>query len=321
MNIARYLILLALFSLTIDANADCQVVNGWQNRPLIFNFPNQFVVPNSLPMGSVFYETKVSENHNGEQYATCPAGSNRGVKYINGWATDGNGIAPTNVPGVGIRIHWLYPTGGSVLVPKDPYDVVQRNDTHLIWHGGPEWQVELIKTGPISAGALQTGTYVVYGVGNHYVSELRVMGGGRIVIPTCTLLSSTVDVPLGKHLKSEFSGPGSATPWQPFNIPLSCDKDAKINVRIDADADVSSTPGVMTLDSQPGDMAATGVGIQLWYQPNGGSAVVFGRETYYYTSIYGGNEVVKLKARYYQTGSRVIAGIANGTATFTITYN
>lgn len=50
MNIARYLILLALFSLTIDANADCQVVNGWQNRPLIFNFPNQFVVPNSLPM-------------------------------------------------------------------------------------------------------------------------------------------------------------------------------------------------------------------------------------------------------------------------------
>lgn len=146
-------------------------------------------------------------------------------------------------------------------------------------------------------------------------------GRSRIVIPTCTLLSSTIDVPLGKHLKSEFSGPGSATPWQPFNIPLSCDKDAKINVRIDADADVSSTPGVMTLDSQPGDMAATGgrysALVSAQWRKRGG--------------IWPGNLllhiylqwqcVVKLKARYYQTGSRVIAGIANGTATFTITYN
>lgn len=320
MKIVRYLILLALFSLTIDAKADCQVVNGWQNRPLIFNFPNQFVVPNSLPVGSVFYETKVSENHDGEKYAICSAGNTRGVKYINGWTTDGNGIAATNVPGVGIRIRWLYPAGNSVLVPKDPYEILQ-NSASLEWRYGPEWQVELIKTGTISGGMLRTGTYVVYGVGGHYVSELRVMGGGRIVIPTCTVLSSTVDVPLGKHLKSEFSGPGSTTTWQLFTIPLRCDKDTRIYMRIEADADTSRAPGVMKLDSQRGDMAATGVGIQLWYQPDGGSAVEFGRETYYYTSLYGGNEVVKLKARYYQTGPRVTAGIANGTATFTITYH
>lgn len=318
MKTYRHFIFFVLFLLTLKSYANCQIVNGWNSRHLAFNFPAQFIVPDSLPVGSIFYETKVSENHNGEKYAKCRAGSTQGVKYLNGWVTDGNGIAATNVPGVGIRIHWL--GGTSVLVPKDPYETLN-HDADISWNPGPEWQVELIKTGAMSGGTLQMGGYAVYGIGNYYVSELHVTGGGKIVMPTCTVMSTIINVPLGRRLKSEFSGLGSTTPWQATNIPLNCAKGAKISVRIEANADPSGVPGVMTLDSPQEGGVATGVGIQLSFQHSNERAVVFGRNMYYYTSPHGGYELVQLQARYYQTGSQVVPGTANGTATFTITYD
>ncbi len=219
MKIVRSLMLLVLSWLTFATYAGCDAVNGWNNRKLAFNFPNQFVVADNLPVGSVFYETEVSENHNKEQYAKCTGRNSRGVKYINGWTPNNNGIAATNVSGVGIRIHWLYPAGKVVLVPNDPYETWSQIRT-LSWEYGPRWKVELIKTGAVSAGRLQTGTYTVYGVGPRYVSELYIAGGGDIVTPTCSVLSSMINVPLGRRLQSEFSGPGSTTSWQSVNIPL-----------------------------------------------------------------------------------------------------
>lgn len=75
----------------------------------------------------------------------------------------------------------------------------------------------------------------------------------------------------------------------------------------------------MKLDSAPGDMAAKGGGLQLYFAPDD-SAVQFGQSRYYYTSSYGGSETVQLKARYYQTTSAITAGTAKATATFTLTY-
>lgn len=310
-------IFILLLILTPKAEASCSSANGWNSRPLIFNFPLNFVIPVDLPFGSVFYETEVSENHNGENYALCIGKSERDVKYINGWIADSNGIAQTNIPGVGIRIHWIY-DGHIALVPKEPYAITW--GPILLWNKGPRWKLELIKTGRISGGKLQSGDYVIYGVGGALISKLVIAGGGNIMTPSCSLLSPNINVPLGRHLTSEFDHPGSTTSWQSFDIHLNCNQGARIAMRIDATADASSAPGVMQLDQQKGDMAASGVGIQLWYRPGGGSPVVFGRDTYYYTSVYGGAEVVKLQARYYQTGERIIAGKANGTATFTLTY-
>ena len=85
--------------------------------------------------------------------------------------------------------------------------------------------------------------------------------------------------------KSEFSGPGSGTARQTFNINLSCVQGARINVRIDATADSDAgVPGVIKLDSDP--VNANGVGVQLWYRYED-SPVQFGQERYYYTSPSG----------------------------------
>ncbi|EKS7426591.1 TPA: hypothetical protein K8E21_001226 [Enterobacter cancerogenus] len=75
----------------------------------------------------------------------------------------------------------------------------------------------------------------------------------------------------------------------------------------------------MKLDSAPGDMAAKGGGLQLYFAPDD-SAVQFSQSRYYSTSPYGGSETVQLKSRYYQTTSAITAGTANATATFTLTY-
>ncbi|HEM6632135.1 TPA: type 1 fimbrial protein, partial [Citrobacter farmeri] len=64
----------------------------------------------------------------------------------------------------------------------------------------------------------------------------------------CTVTTPSVDVPMGDHDKSEFSGAGSSTDWVSFDIGLSCDVGARINVRIDATADASAgSQGVMLM--------------------------------------------------------------------------
>ncbi|MBV8044144.1 fimbrial protein [Pluralibacter sp.] len=319
-----WLFLMIILMSILKAYADCSPVNGWQNRPLMLNFPERLAVQPDLPVGSVFYETEVSENHNGEKYVNCTGRNTLGVKYLNGRVTRGDGVAATNIDGVGIRIHWILANGQAIRVPTDPFQTMNGPGA-LTWGVGPKWKVELVKTGAISGGTMKTGGYTAYGVGGMYVSILRVSGGGNIVPTGCSLRSPDVYVPLGRRLRSEFSGSG-VTPWHIFDIQLNCLQGTRINVRIDAVADVSGVPGVMKLDNQKGDMAATGVGIQLWYRSGGGrpgiggTPVVFGREIEYDTSESGGAEAVRLQARYYQTGSRITAGKADGTATFTLTY-
>lgn len=82
---------------------------------------------------------------------------------------------------------------------------------------------------------------------------------------------------------------------------------------------LGQTLAVLKLDSAPGDIAATGVGVQLYFAPDD-RAVRFGQRRIYYISPGGGTETVQFKARYYQTAPRVSAGVASATATFTLTY-
>ena len=178
----------------------------------------------------------------------------------------------------------------------------------------------MIKTGDISGGTLDTGVLARASVANQfYITNVTLNGTNTVTSMACSVTTNDVDVPLGQHKKSEFSGPGSATGWKAFNIGLDCDKSARINVQIDATQDPSNIAGVMKLDSASGDMAATGLGVQLYFVPDD-SAVQFGQSRFYYTSPNGGSETVQLKARYYQTTSAITAGTANATATFTLTY-
>lgn len=264
------------------------------------------------------------------QYDIYAGIKNTGAKSSLTW--NGEAVFNTNVPGVGYVFEGRTSVDSNPL-PENWTGITSGQSqafTLQISHSAGYYpsindqaRIRLIKTGDITPGALSgsPGRFIAGTRENaQWSNELPItFSGGQITTIACSVTTPDVSVTLGQHKKAEFSGPGTATAWKAFNIGLDCDKSARINVQIDATQDPSNVAGVMRLDSAPGDMAATGVGVQLYFAPDD-SAVQFGQSRYYYTSPNGGSETVQLKARYYQTTSAITAGTANATATFTLTY-
>ncbi|HCB1501502.1 TPA: type 1 fimbrial protein [Klebsiella michiganensis] len=307
-------LLLTLWLASSGAQATCQFASGVTAEiPGYISFGN-VMVQRDAAVGSVLATITTGAYNGGNTIAGCSeAWTFR--QELTKWLTlspQGNGVYNTNVPGVGIR---MTSPSGKVL----PYDAPINANNYVVINGDGI-KAELIKTGDISGGTLDTGVLARASVANQfYITNVTLNGTNTVTSMACSVTTNDVDVPLGQHKKSEFSGPGSATGWKAFNIGLDCDKSARINVQIDATQDPSNIAGVMKLDSASGDMAATGLGVQLYFVPDD-SAVQFGQSRFYYTSPNGGSETVQLKARYYQTTSAITAGTANATATFTLTY-
>ncbi|HDX8833567.1 fimbrial protein [Klebsiella oxytoca] len=307
-------LLLALWLATFGVRASCQFTNGVTAEvPGYLSFGN-VAVQRDVPVGSVIATATTGAYNGGNAIAGCSEAWTYRWE-LSKWgtlSTLGGNIYNTNLPGVGIRL--TNTASGKEL----PYDQSMNSNTYVVISSNGI-KAELIKTGDITGGALSTGVLARASVANQfYLANATLNGTNTITSESCSVITNPVNVPLGDHDKSEFSGPGSATAWQTFNINLSCIQGARINVRIDATADSDAgVPGVIKLDSDP--VNASGVGVQLWYRYED-SPVQFGQERYYYTSPSGGNEYVQLQARYYQTTQSVTAGKANATATFTLTY-
>lgn len=306
-------LVLALWLVTLGVQASCQFTNGVTSEiPGYISF-GKIAVQRDAAVGSVIATATTGAYNGGNTIAGCTeAWTFR--QELTKWLTlssQGNGVYNTNVSGVGIR---MTSPSGRVF----PYDLPINANTYVNINGDGI-KVELIKTGDITGGTLDTGVLSRASVVNQfYIANVTLNGTNTITSESCSVTTNPVNVPLGDHDKSEFSGPGTGTAWQTFNINLSCVQGARINVRIDATADSDAgVPGVIKLDSDP--VNASGVGVQVWYRYED-SPVQFGQERYYYTSPSGGNEYVQLQARYYQTTQSITAGKANATATFTLTY-
>ena len=88
----------------------------------------------------------------------------------------------------------------------------------------------------------------------------------------------------------------------------------QVYLRMDSNNAVAGTPGLLNLT--PG--GASGVGILVLDENN--QAVVFGGDGVHVGPSKDGVFDVRFTARYIQTGDSIATGIANGAATFTITY-
>lgn len=77
-------------------------------------------------------------------------------------------------------------------------------------------------------------------------------------------------------------------------------------------------PGVMALDSAGSAGVAKGVGIRIL---QGAAPVTLGTPMAVGTATHDSAYYVPMKAQYYQTEPVIAPGEANGTATFTMTYN
>ncbi|NTX82074.1 type 1 fimbrial protein [Serratia proteamaculans] len=187
--------------------------------------------------------------------------------------------------------------------------------------------IQLIKIGDITAGTLATGEIATEKFSPIIEStpgpaaitaEAITMGAGNIITTlACSLNSTSINVPLGDVAATKFTGIATTAGDKSFDLGLTCDKDAKINVSLAGtqNTDTSET-SVLALTSAGQTGTASGVGVQLLY---GGTPLKINNNILLKSSA-GGQETLPFTARYYQTLADISAGLANSSATLNITY-
>ncbi|WP_223272872.1 fimbrial protein [Serratia quinivorans] len=147
--------------------------------------------------------------------------------------------------------------------------------------------------------------------------QLYVDGSTAVTKVACSLTNTSISVPLGDVSATQFTGITTTAGDKTFNLGLSCDKDANINVALagSQNADTADT-SVLALTNAGQSGTAKGVGVQLLY---GSVPLKLNNNILLKTSV-GGQETLPFSARYYQTKTAIGAGLANSSATLNITY-
>lgn len=181
--------------------------------------------------------------------------------------------------------------------------------------------VTFVKTGAITSGVVSSGMLArVYGDGDGITAASFNFTGPTITQVACSISTPNLTFPIGDVLVSKFGSTVGTIPaggQNTQNLGLSCDYYANINVTLSGtqNPDVGTT-SVLALTNQGDADVAKGVGVQILYNStvlSRNSRIVLKRSS-------GGQEMLPITARYYQTKSSVTTGKANATATLNLTY-
>ena len=218
-----------------EAMADCRAnpsYNSGNTQFLDMQVGRVFISPND-PVGTIYpsnsptdgYMTAVNPPTDVAPFL-CDSGGQLLGRVVSGRTQiDSDGWYTTNVEGIAIQLSrnrdgnfTTYPH--TIPVPSDYRVTAFQSDLKFV--------VRLKKIARVTgSGPLAPGDYSTYGGDGSSTSVLttRVKGNAiTIVTPTCTVdpASTTINVPLGKHPKSSFTGIDSTSPARPFGIKLNC---------------------------------------------------------------------------------------------------
>lgn len=143
---------------------------------------------------------------------------------------------------------------------------------------------------------------------------------------SCTV-SSGETVRLGTHSLSTFTAVGSESAGKDFNISVTCDPELKVYGKFEGSDTNPVTDGVFALTDKEG--SATGIGIQIEFQGRKNppilpkSIIKNGVDTLFINGTIqdNGTYFIDFKAKYYQFSPTVTTGVADGSVTYTITYD
>lgn len=238
--------------------------------------------------------------------------------YINGWVTNSNKIAATNIPGIGIRVKMTeigyINTTFSRFADNLKYEI--RN---------PYWTVEIIKTGRVTqSNSLTAGnlarmvqTNTLPNNSRWILSTLRIpIGAIKVNSLKCTTKADSYNINLGTWYDTQFKNIGDVS--QNVNIPITLNCAAGTNIK----ATVTSSAGYIDVNTGKlnlsGSNRATGIGIQLVDRNN--NPIRLNTKLSLQNNVSSGDYIFNWKARYIKTGSKITAGSANSTATVNILY-
>jgi len=332
----RWLIVIWLVSSTVIAQA------GWFTPAnSMIQLPATLTIPGNLAVGSILWSSNPVVTQLDDELAS---GEVRARTRGSRSATFGEDVFTTSVEGVGVRYKILfksrnYPGGINIVAtsdtrPEHPYSVG--------WERGDSYQqrvsVELVKTGPISAGTISSSDIslilMMCPSGGVCWSQMEfvVAGSGSTTLsvgPSCKVSTPAIAVGLGKVSISAFASAGQTSSPTSFSISLSCtggDVGTSLYpyVTLTDAAHSGNITDTLTLSAQSN---ATGVGIQilheadvLKYGPDSSSPENINR--WKAGEIKRGMAVfqIPLRARYVRTHSPLQPGVANGQATFTLSW-
>lgn len=316
-----------VFSLAcLKAQASCTIQRGGVDvGTLIVNLP---VKPTesfdpSVPDGTVLYSSTIrGSGQGGTAYCTDSIGR---IEY-KGVGTAGKfDTYATSVSGVGIRIEYSV----SGWWPKSVSDY---HTSYPLYDVSPDVKIELVKTGPITAGGRMTGLIGTFTSIDHGMDFQHYKISGNLEIkprvPTCTVSTPTIAVDMGKVQVNAVADKGATNPDRPLEIRLQCSGgDAGSHTRMfmtlsDA-ADPSNQSSTLSLSRSS---TASGVGIQILRGDDtlvsfGPDSAVADNPNQWQVGEFGNDQVsIPLKARYIPTGGVVGPGTADAAATFTMSY-
>ncbi|WP_449550336.1 fimbrial protein [Lelliottia amnigena] len=312
----------AMFIVVLLALPFCSKASCTSYSPGNINFDLGVVdVPNSTPVGTVLKIVTITAPPAGS--TGCTLGETDGFsKYVTGNPTGmkykENDIYSTNIPGVGFAICY-FSCDSSTAGGWYPF-VTYNNVLHATYleFGNLPWSFVLVATGEINeSGPLTHGEYGEVGLGNTAVGKIF-LTSGTIKATECNLEKSDVFIDFGGLQASQFIAPGTTTQEKSFNIGLTCNAAANINVTLEGQqSGDSSDPSILALSNMGQQGVATGLGVQIIYN---GNPLEINKKIPLKTTEGNIIETFPFSARYYQTKSVVTPGEANVVATLSITH-
>jgi len=287
------------------------------------------VILTNLPVGSLVYDKTFTSAIPSPSY--CGAGSTQQISFTNNAgghiAPDENGISPTSVPGLGVRLSMSYGNvNGTLNLVTSAGNLPTAATSNSLF----SLRVQLIKTGTIT-GPIDTRRYVSY-EGSEFVHMAT--GGdiiwfwratfstAKVVATTCDFTQTNQLVTLGRAPVREFQGVGTTARPTDFNVQIRCaqeDQVADIGLSFDpAYRHASQAAGVIAVDATAN--SAAGVAIQVVNKTTN-LPIQFGRfESGNIVKGLNGTYNYPLTARYYQTDATVGTGAVAGRAVVSVTY-
>ncbi|WP_429066200.1 fimbrial protein [Aeromonas bestiarum] len=247
------------------------------------------------------------------------------LEYLWYWnhATMAGNFIPSNLRGIAYKVKIQERPGGKAASPVEGYVNLYGGS----WGGTKGDQsldvfLEIYKTEPsvvrgVLSGYIFTVGYTPVNLFYDDIHRINLPTQIKIVSLGCSIYTPELTFNFGDIMATEFHGVGNKVGEQSKNVRMNCDIDAKVNVRLIGikNPDLNDN-SVLALDSQGYSNVATGVGVQFSWN---NIPLVLGQTTSVKISS-GGNELIPITARYYQTQSVVKPGRANAIASLEFTY-
>ncbi|MEM5437732.1 fimbrial protein [Paraburkholderia diazotrophica] len=298
--------------------------------------PATIVVPRDLPVNADIPGSAVTQiaPSDGSVGVRCTFTGSETVPALftnyQGGSSNGNNATPIGNTGVGYRLQSnstgsIYVTGTKNLASAafTSPQVCATPPCYLVM--GPSLTMTLVKLQQtLNNPTLPSGKYMDVTINGLLASTVSLGYPVQIISQTCSVTTPSIQVNLGSVPSKLFTSVGTGSTAANFNITADCSGLPSTNLGItftDA-ANPSNQTNTLPLSSTS---TASGVGIQIMYN---GTAVSYGPDSsvkgttnqIMIGQVNGTMVTIPLAARYVQTASSVHGGTANGTATFTMSY-